>query len=188
METRRRWAMAAGAVLAVTGAFLLVYTVVGLAPSVSNLGAGDEHLAGDAMMTMVFFGPMLAIVVLFTLGCAWLLWRGWRGATALAFVWIVAAGLYCWTMLTGFSNVLWAVRAVVLEPSRLLVHWPYLYWDPFLGTDVSGTPVENLPYGRLDDVAFWLPGIVAVGALLVVCFLLAGWATGLVRGARPSAS
>ena len=82
METRRRWDMAAGAVLAVTGAFLLVYTVVGLAPSVSNLGAGDEHLAGDAMMTMVFFGPMLAIVVLFTLGCAWLLWRGWRGATA----------------------------------------------------------------------------------------------------------
>ena len=94
MKSRRRWDRAAGAVLAVTGVFLLVFTVVGLAPAVSNLGSTDEHLAGDATMTLMIFGPMLAVVVLSTLGCAWLLWRGWRGAKALALVWIVGAGLF----------------------------------------------------------------------------------------------
>jgi len=39
MKTRRRWDRAAGAVLAVTGVFLLVFTAAGLAPSVSGLGS-----------------------------------------------------------------------------------------------------------------------------------------------------
>jgi len=94
MKTRNRWDRAAGAVLAVTGGFLLAFTVVGLAPAVADLRAGDAHLAGDATMTLMIAGPMLAVVVLSTLWCAWLLWRGWRGATALALTWIVAAGLF----------------------------------------------------------------------------------------------
>ena len=104
MKTRRRLDMAAGAVLAVTGVFLLVFTVVGLAPAVSNLGARDEHLAGDATMTLMIAGPMLAVVVLATLGCAWLLWRGWRGAKALALVWVVGAWLFAAQDLSGGGN------------------------------------------------------------------------------------
>jgi len=175
VKTRRRWDRAAGAALAVTGVILLVFTVVGLAPAVSNLGAWDEHLAGDATMTLMIAGPMLAVVVLSTLGCAWLLWRGWRGARSLALVWIVAAGLFAAQALAGFGNVLWAVRAVVLEPDRLLIRWPYLYWNPFLGSDVSGTPTESLPFGRLDDITFWLPGVIALAAIAVAVLLLAGW-------------
>jgi len=182
MEDHNRWHRAAGVVLAATGVFLLACTVVGLAPAVADLGAGDAHLAGDASMTLMIAGPMLAVVVLFTLWCAWLLWGGWRGASALALVWIAAAGFYAGSALTGFGNVLWAVRTVVIEPDRLLVRWPYLYWDPFLGSNVIGTPMESLPYGRLDDVAFWLPGVIAVVAIAVAVLLLAGWIGGRPAG------
>ena len=175
MKTRRRWDRAAGAVLAITGVFLLVFTVVGLAPAVSDLGSTQGHLADEAVLNLAIFGPMLAVVILATLGCAWLLWRGWRGARALVLVWIVGAGLFAAQALVGFGNVLWAVRAVVLEPGRLLVRWPHLYWDPFLGSDVSGTPTEDLPYGRLDDITFWLPGVIAMAAIVVAVLLLAGW-------------
>lgn len=174
MKTRRRWERAAGAVLFVAAAFLLVFTVVGLAPAVANLGAENEHLAGDATMTLMIAGPMLTIVVVFTLACAWLLWRGRHGARRLALAWIVAAGLFAAQALAGFGNVLWAVRAIVLEPDRLLVRWPFLYWDPFLGSNVSGTPTESLPYGRLDDIAFWLPGVIALVAIAVAVLLFAG--------------
>ena len=182
MKTRYRWDRAAGAALAATGGFLLVFAVVGLAPAVADLGAGDEHVAGDATMTLMIAGPMLAVVVLFTLYCAWQLWRGSHGATALALVWIAAAGSYAGSALAGFGNVLWAVRTVVLEPDRLLVRWPYLYWDPFLGSNVIGTPMESLPYGRLDDVTFWLPGVIALAAITVAVLLLAGWIGGRPAG------
>lgn len=39
-------------------------------------------------------------------------------------------------------------------------------------------------FGYLDRVTFWIPGIVAVGAFLVVSLLLAGWIADGVRGAR----
>ena len=94
MKTRNSMHRAAGVVLAVTGGFLLVFTAVGLAPAVSDLGAGDSHLAGDATITLMIAGPVLAAVVLSTLCCAWLLWRGSRGATVLALVWVVTAGLF----------------------------------------------------------------------------------------------
>ena len=175
MTTPNRWHRAAGAVLAAVGVFMLAFTVVGLAPAVSDLGAGDSHVAGDASMTLLIAGPILAVVVLFTLCCAWLLWRGWRGATALALVWILAAGSYAWSALDGFGNVLWAIRTVIVEPDRLLLRWPYLYWDPFLGSDVSGTPIDALPYGRLDDVMFWLPGVIALAVIAVAVLLLVGW-------------
>jgi hypothetical protein len=101
MKTRRRWDRASGAVLAITGVFLLVFTVVGLAPAVSDLGSTQGHLADEAVLNLAIFGPMLAVVVLSTLGCAWLLWRGWRGARALALVWIVGAGLFAAQDLAG---------------------------------------------------------------------------------------
>ncbi len=166
---------AAGAVLAVAGVSLLFFTVVGLAPHVPDLGSANTSLAGAATMTLLIAGPMLAIVVLFTLACARMLWCGRRGAVTLTLVWIVAGGLFAAQALAGFGNVLWAIRAAVLEPARLLVRWPYLYWDPFLGSDVSGTPTEALPFGRIDDISFWLPGVIAVAAIGVALLLAMGW-------------
>lgn len=120
MKTRRRWDRAAGAVLAVTGVFLLGFTVVGLAPAVSNLGSNDEHLAGDATMTLMIAGPMLTVVVLSTLGCAWLLWRGWRGARVLALVWIVGAGLFAAQDLGGGGNT-WLARVIAMAAIAVAV-------------------------------------------------------------------
>ena len=120
MKTRRRWDKAAGAVLAVTGVFLLGFTVVGLAPAVSNLGSTNEHLAGDATMTLMIAGPMLALVVLATLGCGWLLWRGWRGAKALGVVWIIGAGLFAAQDLGGGGNT-WLARVIAIAAIAVAV-------------------------------------------------------------------
>jgi hypothetical protein len=120
MKTRRRWDRAAGAVLAATGVFLLGFTVVGLAPAVSNLGSADEHLAGDATMTLMIAGPMLAVVVLATLGCAWLIWRGRRGARALVLVWVVGAGLFAAQDLGGGGNT-WLARVIAVAAIAVAV-------------------------------------------------------------------
>jgi hypothetical protein len=113
MKTRRRWDRDAGAVLAVAGVFLLVFTVVGLAPAVSALGSTDAHLVGDATMTLMILGPMLAVVVLATLVCAWLLWRRWRGARALVLVWIVGAGLFAAQDLGGGGHT-WLAKVIAV--------------------------------------------------------------------------
>jgi hypothetical protein len=175
MKTGRRWDRAAGAVLAITGVILLVFTVVGLAPAVSDLGSRQGHLADEAVLNLAIFGPMLAGVVLSTLGCAWLLWGGRRGARALALVWIVGAGLFAALALDSYGNVLRAARAVVLEHGPLLVRWPNLCGDPNWCSYAEGTPPGSLPYGRLDDITFWLPGVIALAAIAVAVLLLAGW-------------
>jgi hypothetical protein len=102
------------------GVFLLVFTVVELAPAVSNLGSTNEHLAGDATLTLMIAGPMLTAVVLATLGCAWMLWRGWRGARALALVWIVGAGLFAAQDLAGGGNT-WLARAIAVAAMAVAV-------------------------------------------------------------------
>jgi hypothetical protein len=107
-------------VLAVTGVFLLVFTVVGLAPHVSRLGSTNEHLAGDATLTLMIAGPMLTAVVLATLGCAGMLWRRWRGARALALVWIAGAGLFAAQDLGGGGNT-WLARVIALAAIAVAV-------------------------------------------------------------------
>ena len=184
MGTRSRTDRAAGAIIAFEGLFLLVLAAGTLARALPDLGSADPHVAGDAGMAVFIGGFPIGVAGLLTLFLALRLWRERPGAKVFAAALAAVAGLYSATMLTGFGNVLWAVRIIVFEPAAWLVRWPYLYWNPFLGTNVSGTPVESYPYGRLDDVAFWFPGIVAVGALLVACFLLAGWIAGRARGAR----
>ena len=114
MQPRRRWDKSAGSVLAVTGVFLLGFAVVGLAPAVSNLGSTNEHLAGDAPLTLMIAGPMLTGVVLATPACAWFLWHGWRGARALALVWIIGAGLFAAQDLGGGGTGTWVARVVLV--------------------------------------------------------------------------
>lgn len=52
-------------------------------------------------------------MVLATLGCAWLLWRGWRGARALVLVWIVGAGLFAAQDLGGGGNT-WLAKVIAV--------------------------------------------------------------------------
>jgi hypothetical protein len=84
------------------------------------LGSSNEHLAGDATVTLLIAGPMLKIAVLSTLGCAWLLWRGWGGAKALALVWIVGAGLFAAQDLGGGGNT-WLARVIALAAIVVVV-------------------------------------------------------------------
>jgi hypothetical protein len=93
------------------------------------------------------------------------------------------AGFVAWAVITGFGNGLWAVRVAVTEPGSWLIRWPHLYWDPFLSSGESGTPIESMPSAQLDDLAFWIPGVVGLGAFLVACLLVAGW----IARAEPDA-
>ena len=52
-------------------------------------------------------------MVLATLGCAWLLWRGWGGARALVLVWIVGAGLFAAQDLGGGGNT-WLAKVIAV--------------------------------------------------------------------------
>lgn len=115
-------------------------------------------------------GLVLGGVGLLTLFLAVWLWRRGRGARVFAATWVVVAGLFSWIMLWRPGNVLWAIWIMIFEPDAWSVRWPYFSWNAYLG--------------RLDDVFFWLSGIVAVGALLVACLLLAGWITARAEGAR----
>ena len=186
MGTRSRTDRAAGAIIAFEGLFLLVLAAGTLARALPDLGSADPHLAGDAGMALLIGGFPIGVAGLLTLFLALRLWRRRPGATVFAEAWVAVAGLFSLAMITGFENAMWAVRAIVLEPARLLVRWPYLYWNPFLGSDVSGAPVEGYPSARLDDPFFWFPAIVAVGALLVACLLLAGSIASRARVARSS--
>ena len=121
MQTRRRWEKSAGVVLAVTGVVLLGFTVIGLAPAVSNLGSTNEHLAGDATLTLMIAGPILEVAVLSTLGCAWFLWRGWRGARALALVWIVGAGLFAAQDRGGGGTGTWITPVILVAAVAVAV-------------------------------------------------------------------
>jgi hypothetical protein len=190
MEADSRSNRAAGAILATVGVLVLGLVAVAVPDVLPDLGANDEHLAGDALMAVVFGYVPLMVAGLLTLLSAWLLWRGRPGARVFASALVSVAGLFSWIMLTGFGNILWAVRIIVFEPDALLVRWPYLYYDPFVGSPgpggfpVLGTPVEQLPSASLDNLGFWFPGIVAIGALAVAGLLLASGIATRARGAR----
>ena len=182
--TGSRTDRAAGAVLALEGLFLLVLGPATVAQALPLWLSTDPIVSFEIGLPRVLSGLALTLFGLLTLVLAWRLWRGGPAARVVATGLVALAGLYAGTALSGFGNVLWAMRSLVADPDRLLLRWPYLYWDPFLGSNVSGTPVENFPSGRLDDIAFWFPGLVALGALLVAAMLLAGWIGRRARGAQ----
>ena len=104
-----------------------------------------------------------------------LVWRGSSGGVALALLWVSLAGLACAITFIATGNILSAVRMILVESGGWSVFWPELQIYPASG----GTW-----FSRLDDVTFWIPGIVAVGAFLVAAFLLAGWIADRARDAR----
>jgi hypothetical protein len=168
MGTRSKTDRAAGAILAFEGLLLLVVAAGPVAQALPDLGSGGR----PSFMTLSYFvdGFVVGGAGLLTILLAVRLWRRGPGARIFAATWVVIAGLYSWITLSRGGNVLWAIRIMIFEPDAWLVRWPYFRWNVF--------------GPRLDDVVFWLPGIVAVGALLVACLLLAGWITARAQGAR----
>lgn len=168
MGTPSRTDRAAGAILAFEGLFLLAPAAGAVAQALPGLGSGGKP--GFIALSDFVSGLVLGGVGLLTLFLAVWLWRRGRGARVFAATWVVVAGLFSWIMLWRPGNVLWAIWIMIFEPDAWSVRWPYFSWNVYLG--------------RLDDVFFWLSGIVAVGALLVACLLLAGWITARADGAR----
>ena len=186
MHARNQWNRATGVVLGAIGVLLIVFFIVGLAPAAIRAGDTDAHIAGDASMALMIFGPVFVVVALFTLACAWSLWRGMRGAAALGAIWVAAAGLYVMSALSGYGNALWMIQVAVLDSARLSVRWPYVYSDPYPDANEIGTPPASFPSARLDDLLFWLPAVVVIGAIVVAVLLLAGWIHSMRTDRRAS--
>jgi hypothetical protein len=176
MGTRRRTDRAAAVVLALGGVALLASAALTFAQVLpAILGAEGEHMAGDATLWVMLVSLPMTVGGLIALLGAGLLWRGSSGGVTLALLWVAVSGLACAITFIATGNILSAVRMILVESGGWSVSWPELEIYPASG----GTW-----YSALDDVTFWIPGIVAVGAFLVASFLLAGWIAGRARGAR----
>ena len=191
MEARSRFDRAAAAILAVVGVSVLGWVAVAVVDAMPAIASDNPRQRDGALFGLILLGIPVLVGGLLTLFFAWRLWHGHPRARALALVWVVAAGLASWTT-SGFGTVLWAVRIMVLYPDAWSVSWPYIYYNPLFespapgGFPVVGTPADQLPSVRLDNVYFWLPGIVAVGALAVAGLLVARWIASRARRARSS--
>jgi hypothetical protein len=176
MDARTRCDRAAAAILAFVGVGLLggaAATFAIAAPFL--LGAEGEHIAGDATPWVMIVSLPQAIGALLTLLAAWLLWNGRPGGATLALVWVGLAGLATGMTYVATGNILSAVRMIVVESAHgWSVDWPTL---------AIATPDQGTYYSRLDDVTFWLPAFVALGALIVAGLLLTGSIAGRGRGA-----
>lgn len=164
MASRSRWDQAASLTLSAVGFSLLVVSLPTLARLLPDLlGAEGEHMAGDATLFVLIVVVPLAFAGLITLLVARLVWRGSRNGVALGLLWVGLAWLACAAATAGSGNLLSFARAMVLESGSWSLSWPEL--------GVTGSDGATY-YGSLDDPTFWIPGIVAVGALAVACFLL----------------
>ena len=178
MGTRSRTDRAAAVILVIVGVALLssaAVTFVHALPAI--LGAEGEHMAGDATLWVLLIGLPMTVGGLIVLLSARKLWRSSPLGRALALAFVVFAGLACSLSAAGYGNILSAARGVLLESGSLSLSWPML--------GVTGVDGATY-YGYLDDATFWIPGIVALCALLVTCLLLAGWIAGRAQGARSS--
>ncbi len=136
---------------------------------------GEPATETALLMALWFNAIPAAATALIALVAGWLLWRGRRNGRGLALGWAAVAGVVSGLMLTSYGSVAWLARVVLFEPSRWQIRWPFFYYDPFVGSDVIGTPVERLPGVQLDSLLFWYPGLLFVGALAVAGLLLVGW-------------
>jgi len=179
MGTRHRADRAAAVVLALGGVALLSSAALTFAQALpAILGAEGEHMAGDATLWVMLVSLPMTIAGLLTLLSALMLWRSSPLGETVALAWVALAGLVCVALTASSGNILYAARVVLLESGTWSLE------GPMLGVQSASVSEGSTYYGYLDDVTFWIPGIVAVGALLVATFLLAGRIAGGARGAR----
>lgn len=179
METRMETDRAAAVVLALGGVALLSSAALTFAQALpAVLGAEGEHMAGDATLWVMVISLPMAVGGLVALLSARLLWRSSPMGGTVALAWVALAGLVCVFLTTSPGNILYAARVVLLESGTWSLSWP------MLGVQSASFTEGATYFGYLDRVTFWIPGIVAVGAFLVVSLLLAGWIADGVRGAR----
>jgi len=179
MGTRRRLDRAAAVVLAVAGVALLATSLVAFAQALPAMrGTEGEHMAGDATLWVMVIAVPMTVGGLATLLAASMLWRGSPMAGTVALAWVALAGLVCVFLTTSPGNILYAARVVLLESGTWSLE------GPMLGVQSASFTEGATYYGHLDKVTFWIPWIVAVGAILVACLVLAGWVADVVRGAR----
>jgi hypothetical protein len=127
------------------------------------LGAEGEPMAGDTGWYAMLVVVPQAVGGLIALLGARLLWRGNSGGVPLALLWVSLAGLASAITFVATGNIRSAVRMILVESAGWLIFWPELHIYP---------DANSIYYSQLTDVTFWTPGIVAVGALKVACFLL----------------
>ena len=181
METRSRTDRAAAVILVIVGVALLLSaaaTFVHALPAI--LGAEGGYMAGMATLWVLTISLPMTVGGLIVLPSARKLWRSSPLGGTLALAFVVFAGLVCVFLTTSPGNILHSARVVLLESGTWSLSWP------LLGVQSASFTEGATYYGYLDNVTFWIPGIVAVGALLVTCLLLAGWIAGRARVARSS--
>lgn len=163
MSNPAQWMRAAAMTLAVVGGLLLGAACALLAQVLPDLpGGGGEHMAGDAALWVIIVVTPVAIDGLLALVASWLLWRGSPGGFGLALLWLALGGLALAITWESYGNIWGVTRMVVVESAAWSVQWPYLVTVP------DGASY----YASLDDVTFWLPGIVAFGVVVVFGCLL----------------
>jgi hypothetical protein len=164
--------------LSVVSGLLLGVAFVLLAQVLPDLlGGGGEHMAGDAALWVIIVVAPVAIDGLLALVASWLLWRGSPVGFGLALLWLALGGLALAITWESYGNIWGVTRMVVVESAAWSVQWPYLVTVP------DGASY----YASLDDVTFWLPGIVAVGVALVTVCLLGALVAGAREGGRRPA-
>ena len=107
-----------------------------------------------------------------------MLWRSSPLGETVALVWVALAGFVCVFLTTSPGNILYAARVVLLESGTWSLE------GPMLGVQAASFTEGATYYGYLDEVTFWISGVVAVGVILVASFLLAGRIAGAAREAR----
>ncbi len=185
MEAHSRTDRAAGVILALEGSVILASSAVMAARIGPFLAATEPAAQAQVPMILILNVLPAGIGGVLALLAAWRLWRARPGARSLALVWAVGAGLVSAILLTSYGSLAWVLQALVFERDRARFDWPWFRYDPFLGTNVVGTPLEQLPGARLDSIYFWFPAVVAIGAAVVAGLLLAAWIARRARGTRP---
>jgi len=179
MGTRHKADRAAAAVLAVAGVALLATTLVTFAQALPTiLGAEGEYMAGMAKLWVVVILLPMIVGGLLTLLSALMLWRSSPLGETVGLVWVALGGFVCVFLTTSPGNILYAARVVLLESGTWSLE------GPMLGVQAASFTEGATYYGYLDEVTFWISGVVAVGVILVASFLLAGRIAGAAREAR----
>jgi hypothetical protein len=168
MGTRRRTDRAAAVVLAAIGLAMLAFVAIAVAEALPRMrGDEGEHAAGEAVFSVILVLSPVVVGGLLTLLVARRLWWGRPMGRAFAGVWTAAVGFACVLMAAANWSALHAARVVLFEAGLVSFRWPVLGVQP--------ASFEDGPYYyRVDEIWFWMPAILAVGALLVAGLLLAG--------------